>query len=521
MRKRVKKFYNFQLSLLMIVAGLVCSINSSLNAATPQQYEQLQPLKEVRSLLDEGLEYLRLDKFDEARAKFEEALEIAPEAVRDDIKNLILRMDELRLRRIEERKKVVEKGEEEAKKIAELKEKIIVFEEQQREEEKQKLVQGYIKKGLAYYEKGEYEKGLLEFEKALSVAPDSEDAVIYIKKTKIAMEKEKERKRKEFYLDREEEIRQCWRNAKQYYRARRYDDAVRELKRLLAIDPTNKDAIEYMALAEEMKLVGEKIEEAERLEDMVIKGKKYYREGNYDKAIEVWKEVLKEREDYPGIDVLISQALFAKLKEREKVILEKEKTARKGKMLEIEEAYVPVSVEEGIVVGEEVVEVVDERQKAIEALKKKAVEQKVSIEFTSADLRSVILFLSRQTGINIMIDEAIFEEEMVAPVEVGEEGAAVPVAPRRVHEVTASLKNVSLLAALGAILRARDLDYQIYPEYIWISTRERIQNVVLEPLETRIFDLQFGVPIRRRFVKTVPFERERRERERRERDKNR
>jgi hypothetical protein len=49
---------------------------------------------------------------------------------------------------------------------------------------------------------------------------------------------------------------------------------------------------------------------------------------------------------------------------------------------------------------------------------------------------------------------------------------------------------------LSVILRSRGLDYEIRPNVIWISSRDRIENVPLEALETRIFDIQFGGPIR-------------------------
>ena len=483
----------------------------------PKQQSGLENLKEVKGLLDEGLEYLQSGAFDQAKAKFEEALKIAPEEMTEEIKNLIARSDEIANKKKGLTEDTVLKAEEESQGIAELKQNIIQFEKEQKKK-------AYIDKGKFYSEQGKYEEALVEFNRILTIDSKDKDAIAYIEKTQIAMERAKEKEDREETLTRTGQIREYWGNAKSYYRNKRYDDAINELKKILAISPTDTEAIEYMELAKEMQLFGTKIEETEKLEKMVDKGKEYLRDGNYDKAIEIWQQVLKEKGDYPGIEVLITQAEFAKTKGERKVTGEREKTDREKKWLEMDEAYVPVVG--GVKEEKKGKTVEDEEALAIEGIKKKIKEKKVSLEFTDADLRSVMLFLSKQSGINMMIDEAIFEAETVPaagagvgagagavgrgapPGAGGGEGGAgfgptaagglatTPAVPVRTYNVTVSVRDMPLSDVLSVILRSRGLDYEIRPNVIWISTRDRIENVPLEALETRIFDVQFGGPVR-------------------------
>ena len=60
----------------------------------PKQSE-LETLEQVKSLLNEGLEYLEAGTFDQAKSKFEEALKIAPEEMTEEIKALISRADDI------------------------------------------------------------------------------------------------------------------------------------------------------------------------------------------------------------------------------------------------------------------------------------------------------------------------------------------------------------------------------------------------------------------------------------------
>ncbi len=481
-----------------------------------KQQSETENLEQVKNLLDEGFEYLQLNAFEQAKSKFEEALKIAPAGMTEEIKGIIARSDEMANKKKALTEDTIIKGEEESKKTAELKQNIIQFEKEQKKKT-------YIDKGTSYYEQEKYEEALFEFNKILVINPKDKDAIAYIEKTQIAMEKSKKNADIKETLERTGQMREYWDNAKRYYRSKQYDESINELKKILAINPTDTEAIKYMELAEEMKLFGAKTDNAEKLENMVNKGKEYLRDKEYDKAIEIWGQVLKEKEDYPGIEILISQAEVSKAKAERIVDVEKEKAEREKKWLKVDEAYVPVVG--GVKEEKKGKTVEDEEALAIEEITKKAKEKKVSLEFTGADLRSVILFLSKQSGINMMIDEAIFEAAPTAGVGGvaagggagvggppgagggggaarggagvvgGAVGATTTATPEKTYNITASLRDMPLSDVLSLVLRPKGLDYEIYPNVIWISTRDRLDNVPLEALETRIFDLQSGSTI--------------------------
>jgi tetratricopeptide (TPR) repeat protein len=515
---RNKKFLRFFLMILVFAAvGCVCIYAQSNKIEKPE----LKTLEQVKILLDEGFEHLKLEQYTQAKSKFEDALKIAPEDMKGEINNLISQVDDMVGRESILAGETIQKSEQEAEKISNLKQQILEFEKTQKEREKRRIINLHIDKGKFYYEQGKYREALDEFNRVLTMEPENEASLQYIEETKTAMEQVENREEREEVLAMNEQLTELWKKAKQYYHDKRYDDAIEEFKKVLAIEPTNTDAMEYMELAKEMKLFGEKIEEAEKLEDMVNKGKEYFRDRDYDKAVDMWEEVLEEKENYPGIEILIAQAELAEIKGARRVVAEKQKTVKEDKMLEIEKAYVPITVEVDGGKTEKGRTEANEQLQAIEELRKKAKEQKVSLEFIDADLRSVISFLSRQSGINMAIDETVFAQEMqagatggAAPagggagraiaiggggVGIGGAGAAetqIAQVPVQTYNVNVSLRDIPLLDALNLILRPRGLDYEIRPNVIWISTRDRIENVPLEAMETKIFDLQFGGPFR-------------------------
>ena len=474
-----------------------------------RQLSKGSSLEKVKNLLDEGFEYLQLNAFDQAKLKFEEAFKIAPEEIKGEIRNIIARSEEMASKKKLLTEETVIKGETESKRIAELKQNIIQFEKEQKKK-------AYMEKGKSYYDQGRYENAVVEFNKILEIDSNDKDAAIYIEKTNVAMKRAKKRENREEILAREKRVRECWENARNYYNNKQYDAAIEEIKKILAVNPTDTEAVEYMELMEEMKLFSGKLAEAEKLEDMVDKGKEYYRDREYDKAIEIWGQVLKEKEDYPGIKLLISQAEVIRIKGERVIKVEEGKIGREKKWLEIDEAYVPVvgSVKE----EKERKSVEDEEELAIEEIRKKAKEKKVSLDFIDADLRTVIEFLSRQSNINMVVDENIFDTGETAGSAVGARASmgggpgvtarpgpsygsaaglgSTPEIPVRAYNVTILLRDMPLLDTLSLLLRPRGLDYEIRPNVIWISTRDRIDNISLEALETRVFDLQFGGPIR-------------------------
>ncbi|MBU0534392.1 MAG: hypothetical protein KJ887_06325 [Candidatus Omnitrophica bacterium] len=462
-----------------------------------KQQSDVANLEQIKILLNEGLEYLKVNAFIQAKDKFDKALKIAPDEMAGEIKGLVAQVSDMESRsvRMEEltkdTKDVVIRGEEEARKLSELQQNIIQFEREQ----KKRI---YLERGKLSFDQGEYEQALLEFNKILVINSQDKDANLNIEKTNSAIEKDKQ-----MQVKRIQEYRV---NARTYERDEKYDRAMDELKKIIVANPTDAEALEFM---EEIQLAKAEMDEYKRLEDMVNTGKEHLKNRDYDEAIKIWEKVLKEEQDYPGIETLIAQGKFNKSKKEMNVVEDKYRAEREKKMLEVDSAFVPVLG--GVAKEKQKQTVEDEDFLAIKAIKETIKQKKVSLEFTDADLRSVILFLSRQSGVNMMIDEAIFAAETAAMEGMAAAGApgagmgatgagigmeTIPTVPVSTYNVTASLRDISLMDALSLILRSRGLNYEIYPNVIWISSSDRIDNVPMETLETKIFDLQFGGPIR-------------------------
>ncbi|MFH1062077.1 MAG: hypothetical protein V1747_04235 [Candidatus Omnitrophota bacterium] len=105
----------------------------------------------------------------------------------------------------------------------------------------------------------------------------------------------------------------------------------------------------------------------------------------------------------------------------------------------------------------------------VAALKQKAMQKNVSIDFTNAQISNVLEFLSEVSGINIIMDET-------AVASAGNIG---------IH-----LKNVSLVQALESILRSKGLGYRFENDFIWVSSQADIAN---EGLVVRVYHLSQGL----------------------------
>jgi general secretion pathway protein D len=121
------------------------------------------------------------------------------------------------------------------------------------------------------------------------------------------------------------------------------------------------------------------------------------------------------------------------------------------------------------------------------------------INFTDAHLRDVIQYLSKVSGVNIIIDEGIFEEPGVLRIEqevsVSQpettDEAVVPSRPVNASDrVTIILKDIPLINALGYILRTKNLKFRIDEYAILVSTPERL---ALQDMETRYYHLSSGI----------------------------
>ncbi len=109
------------------------------------------------------------------------------------------------------------------------------------------------------------------------------------------------------------------------------------------------------------------------------------------------------------------------------------------------------------------------KKQSMSSLKEKAMQKKVSVDFTNAHISNVLEFLSEVSGINIIMNQSVVES-------AGNIG---------IH-----LKNVSLVQALESILRSKGLGYRFEDDFIWVSSPADIAN---EGLVIRIYHLSQGL----------------------------
>jgi len=480
------KFVWSMLGLLLLVSFLI-SGERGLFA------QESGTLERVNSLLAEGKEYLAEKELAKAEVKFKEALAIAPESVKADIKYLLERINKLRAEEGEVKQKIVKEATQEAKELVSIKEKILEYEKKLQSKEMKKVIQNHLEIGLRQYKKGQYEEALRELEKVLTIDPNNRQAQKYLEKINEDRQKVEFRIEEERGMTKEKEVDKYWQEGYRHFRNKKYTEALKYFKKVLSIDPLHKDAVVYIVRAKEMIPLKEKLEEEERIEDMVAKGREYYRERDYDKAIEIWGKVLKERPDYSRVKFLLQQAKTAKetdkyelktLEERARTAIERARKEQSRRVLEVDEAYVPPEpVEKGVVVP---TGAIDEEERAIEAMRKKAMEKTVSLDFEAASFRDVIGFLADQARLNLFIDETVFGGTAAGAAVAGEGESAVAGGVDVGATVTIKLKDMPLLEALDILLSTRGLGYEIRPTHIWITSAENT-------LPIKFFDLSFGV----------------------------
>jgi general secretion pathway protein D len=112
------------------------------------------------------------------------------------------------------------------------------------------------------------------------------------------------------------------------------------------------------------------------------------------------------------------------------------------------------------------------------------------INFTQAHLRDVLQYLSKITGVNIILDEYVFEQG-VAPALPGEEDEEITGTAMQLSDtITISLTDIPLIEALRYILKIKGLKYRIDDYAILVSTPERIGS---DEMETRYYNLSSGL----------------------------
>lgn len=130
-----------------------------------------------------------------------------------------------------------------------------------------------------------------------------------------------------------------------------------------------------------------------------------------------------------------------------------------------------------------------QKQKMIEASQQIIPE----INFTQAHIRDVLQYLSKITGVNIILDERVFDGSIPVSMMMDSDSSTLmdkPVSAPISETITISLTNIPLIEALRYILKIKGLKYRIDEYAIMVSTPEGIGE---EDMETRYYQLSSGI----------------------------
>ncbi|MFH1904088.1 MAG: hypothetical protein ABIK53_00985, partial [bacterium] len=484
--------------------------------------------KKKEDLFDKAKDFSRNQEYDQAISAYEAILNIDPE--NNEATKMIEKMRSDKAQLIEEQKESAQERAEEIKR-----EQIELLFKQADEDyvdkdykqaltvyQKVLSIDSQNKKALKMAEKTREKIGISEqeaAEKASRLAKQKaeedtgkEAALIVLQKKKIEERKQKEKD------ELENKIATHYRDGKRLYRNDEYSDAIKEFNAVLSLDSAHEGAKEYLEASEESlkeqnerksarqaKTAKKQIERKEVLkkrdiQDKITDAKIKLDAGEYDEVIKMLEEILPDVLDENlrrSVELLISKARTDRTVKEEKLNQKRLQAISDERMLEVTKAQLPPAEVRRI----KELERKKERAGAAIELKDKASSIKVPlVKYTGTDLRDVVLFLIKQTGINIVVDEAIFSGE--APAQAapaaeqaegwgGETTTAQPTGPVNT-KVTCFLQDMTLLSVLEAILRPKGLDYKFTKEYIYVSTKARILAQPLEDLETRVYSLEYG-----------------------------
>jgi len=235
---------------------------------------------------------------------------------------------------------------------------------------------------------------------------------------------------------------------------------------------------------------------------LYTEGINFLKAGFLDKAKSKFEAILEINPAYAPArsKIRLIQNKEARMLERDRII------AQKKSVLEVEKKWVSLTKaarpeKKAPITGEK-------KTKQQKIIKEKAQQIIPEINFTDAHLRDVLKYLSRISGVNIVLDEGLFVHnaggELGIPInkqgKSREEGESETVEGKPAlsgnygtsisDRVTISLKNIPLVEALKYILLAKGMAYRIDDYAIVVSTAQRLQQV---GMETRYYHLTSGI----------------------------
>jgi len=201
---------------------------------------------------------------------------------------------------------------------------------------------------------------------------------------------------------------------------------------------------------------------AAEFSELVNKGYDAWDTQNFQAAEDYFRKALRFYPDNADLINLINQLEQEKIKfEKQKIAVEKD-IIRQKRMLELDKAWLLENKSLKTRFPEK-------NEVSQDKLRDIAVSKKVTIDFEDAQIRKILEYLSKVSGINIIIDES---------------------AVSNAGELTISMKDVTLVEAIESVLRTKGLSYRFEDNFIWVSSKQNIAN---EAMVTRIYHLSQGL----------------------------
>ncbi|MFH1459949.1 MAG: secretin and TonB N-terminal domain-containing protein [Candidatus Omnitrophota bacterium] len=184
---------------------------------------------------------------------------------------------------------------------------------------------------------------------------------------------------------------------------------------------------------------------------------------DFNQAITNFQKALTLEPNNREISELIYEAMQAKIDFQQKQAQIQKKILQEQRMLETDKAWL---ISEPDLVTKSKYE---KKEFGTKKIKNLADAKKVSVDFSDAKLKDVFEYLSKTSGINIIMDEN---------------------AVNSAGTISIHLKEITLSQALESMLRTKGLGYRFENDFIWISSSKNIKN---EDLITRIYHLSQGL----------------------------
>lgn len=172
----------------------------------------------------------------------------------------------------------------------------------------------YYAQGIIFYIKGEWAKAIPQWENALKIYRSNKEISEFLK---IAQK----RKQEEEVFEKAEVL---YRDGLAQYNKGKINEAIKQLEEVIKFNPQHRKAQELLAKVRE-KVADIKKEERERnlretVDKRYFQGIDYYAEGQFNKAIKEWQEVLKIDPTHSGAKEYLKKARdkIARVNSREK-----------------------------------------------------------------------------------------------------------------------------------------------------------------------------------------------------------